>query len=1011
MLIKLTASFAVALAAVWTVLSPSSAPSLATAPEPPTQEELWPGSNVWASMVLDTLTLEEKVGQLFVSGAAATPDALASPEWTELLQRVEQGRVGGVVFSTGEASRQAEAIRTLQTRSPLPLLITQDMETGAGMRLSGATRFPPAMALGATHNTELAYLQGKAIAAEARAIGVHQSYAPVADVNVNPANPVINVRSFGADAGAVGAMTTAVVRGLQDGGVIATVKHFPGHGDTASDTHTQLATITADRQRLNAVELVPFRRAVESGVMSVMTGHLAVPALDPGASGPATLSPRIVTGVLRDELGFDGLVVTDGLKMQAVRQAGSPGEIAIRALEAGSDQLLLSADEPDAAAAIVNAVQTGRLSESRIDASVMRILRAKAWVGLDEAPEEEFLIEAPVSDAQLSTPEARRASRAANVAPPQPDLLERSETLGRHIARRAITVVQGREQALPWVGANAPQRVLTLILDDGLDPLTGQPLIEAIAVRTPDRGGAFSHRLGLGDADVAYSSALERVHEADVVVLASFRRARSGQGDVALPPRHLAFAREVVAQHKPVVLASFGTPYVGQSVPGVAAFIAAYGDGPAEQEATADALFGQIPLRGRLPVPIPGIGLTGDGLQLAQQAPRLGSDLDAGLSGTTRQRVDAVMRQAVADRVFPGAAIAIGRGGVITRLQGYGSLSYGGSSVTPDTPYDLASVTKVVGTTLAMMQLVEQNQVELDAPVREYVPSFRPLGGERITIRQLLSHTAGQRPWYPFYARDILNREDVLRFIHSDTLRYRPGSRSLYSDFDMIVLGEVIEAVTQEPLDRALDRMIFEPLGLHHTGFRPPGAIDRFAAPTEIDNTWRQRVLQGEVHDEAASVLGGVAGHAGLFSTARDLSTVGFALANRGRANGTRLFSIRTLDEFTERVRVRSTYPVGLGWMVRPPRSSEYSSSGSHFGPRSFGHTGFTGTSIWVDPDQELFVVLLSNRVHPTRRNSRIKPVRAALADAVATSIESPVDAPWRALGFGDIPNDLPMIP
>lgn len=961
-------------------------------------------------MVLDTLTLEEKVGQLFVSGANATPEGLSGDEWDTLLQRVENGDVGSVWFSTGDAALQAEAIQTLQQRSPLPLLITQDMETGAGMRLAGATKFPSAMAVGATFLPELAYLQGKAIAAEARAIGVHQSYAPVADVNVNPANPVINVRSFGADADAVGAMTEAAVRGLQDGGLIATVKHFPGHGDTADDTHTHLATIPGDRQRLDAVELAPFRRAVLSGVMSVMTGHLAVPALDPDMPRPATLSPRIITGVLREQLGFDGLVVTDGLKMQAIRQQGTPGEIAIQALEAGADQLLLSADERETTEEVVRAVRNGRLAESRIDASVQRVLRAKAWAGLDEMPEDRPVIEDPLEADQLSTPEVRRASRAATAAAPSADLRERSEALGRHIARRAITVVRSQEDTLPWVDPSTPKRVLTLILDDGFEPTTGEPFTATIAAHIPDHGGAYSRRLALGDTEQMYEMALASVDDADVVVLAAFRRARSGQGDVALPPRHLEFARRVIAQQKPVVLVAFGTPYVGQSLPGLASFIAAYGDGPAEQQAVADALFGRIPVRGRLPIPIPGIGGMGDGVQLAQQAPRLGTDLDAGLAPNAHQRVDAVIRQAIADRVFPGAAVAIGRAGVVTRMQGYGSLSYTGGAVTADTPYDLASVTKVVGTTTALMQLVEQGQVDLDAPVRQYIPSFRPFGGERITIRQLLSHSAGQRPWYPFYARDLLTREDVLRFIHSDTLRYRPGSRIVYSDFDMIVLGEVIEQVTGDPLDKALDRLIFEPLDMTATGFRLPGAFDRTAAPTELDNIWRQRTLQGEVHDEAASVLGGVAGHAGLFSTARDLSTFGFMLANRGQAHGARLFSIRTLDQFTERVRLRGNYPLGLGWMLRPTSSSDYSSSGSHFGPRSFGHTGFTGTSLWVDPDQELFVVLLTNRVHPTRRNSRIGPVRAAVADAIAASIESPVEAPWRGLGFGDVPNDLPTI-
>ena len=674
----------------------------------------------------------------------------------------------------------------------------------------------------------------------------------------------------------------------------------------------------------------------------------------------------------------------------------------MRAIEAGADQLLLSSDVDASLDAVLAAVASGRLTEARIDASVRRVLRAKAWAGLEEMPGDGL-------DA-LGTPQERRAARLAPLVAPPPALRARAEALSDHIARRSITVLQDRDGLLPLVGAGAPTRVLTLVLDEGLDPATGRPLIDAIAERVPDGGAALSQRLGLGDPESIYDTALRLVDDADVTVLATFRRARPGPDGLALPARHAELARRVVAQGRAVVLATFGTPHAARDVGGADAVVTAYGDGRAEQHAVADALFGRLALTGRLPVAVAGYGDPGDGLQLAQQAPRPGDALDAGMSETVGDRIDAVMRRALSERAFPGAGVAIGRSGVLIRLQGYGSLSYSGASpATADTPYDLASLTKVVGTTLAVMQLVEEGRLDLDDRARDVLPRFRPEGDTGITIRQLLSHSAGQRPWYPFYAHGLLDERSILDKVYSDTLLYRPGARSRYSDYDMIVLGEIIEAVTGESLDRYLDRAIYAPLGMRSTGFRPAGAVDRFAAPTEVDRVWRNRLLQGEVHDEAASALGGIAGHAGLFSTADDLATFGFMLANRGQAERTRMFSIRTLDTFTERVRLRSTYPTGLGWMVRPPGTA-YSSSGTLFGPRSFGHTGFTGTSIWVDPDQELFVVLLTNRVHPTRNNSRIKDVRSDLADAVAGSIEAPIEAPWRSLGFGPAPDDLPAV-
>lgn len=980
MVLKVAAVVAVTVASVWATVTAPFSPSAEAERPPPT--ELWPGTDAWADSVLTQLTLEQKVGQLFVTHAYGRPSDAAGEEWDRVRGLVASGAVGGVMFFAGESGVQAAMTERLQAAAPVPLLISQDMENGPGMRLTDGTSFPKAMALGAARSPELAYLVGRATAAEARALGVHQSYAPVADVNVNADNPVINVRSFGADPGLVGALATATIRGLQDGGLIATTKHFPGHGDTAEDSHAELARVGGDRARLDAVELVPFRQAVDAGVMAVMTGHLAVPALDPTPGLPATLSHPIVTGLLRETLGFQGLVVSDGLDMNGVTDQFPIGEIAVRALEAGIDQLLLTRDEQTAGEAVMEALATGRLTESRIDASVQRILKAKAWAGLSGA---------------------RPALR------PDAGVRAHAQDLALDVARRAVTVVQDNGGPVPFVGDAAPRRVLTVLLDDGRDAETGAPLVAALNARLPAGGTATARRLGLGDAQSAFDDVQRLARDHDVVVAASFSRVRSGSGEVGLPERHRALLGRLLDGRTPVVLAAFGNPYVGVGLPPADAFVAAYGTGDPEQHAVAEALWGEIRVAGRLPVPVPGLYAEGAGVTIRQQALRAGTPGEAGLAPDAGLRIDRVMTRAVARGAFPGAAVAIGRAGVTVRLQGYGSLGQTGGAPTEATPYDLASLTKVVGTTAAIMRLVEQRHLSLDAKVVDFFPEYAAMGKQDVTVRHLLEHSAGHRPWYPFYARGVTDRDAVRRFIRADTLKYRPGTASRYSDFDFILLGDIVEAVTGERLDRAFEEAVFEPLGMTATGFRRVGASDRLAAPTEYDGAWRGRLLQGEVHDEAASVMGGIAGHAGLFSTAEDMARFGFALANAGEANGTRLWGHRTSDTFLRRSRLRGNYPMALGWMLRPTNGG-YSSSGTRFGPRSFGHTGFTGTSIWVDPDEDLFVVLLTNRVHPSRRRGGIKDARADLADAVAAAIVAPAERPWWAYGFGTPPADLPVL-
>ena len=1012
----LALTLVVSLAAWWTALSGHESEPASPPPVDP-QEQLWPGTSAWTASVLDTLSLETKVAQLFVTHAHATEEGTTGAEWDRLVDLVEDFNVGGVLFFSGEAELQAEAIKNLQERSAIPLIISQDMEHGTGIRVDGGTAFPTPMALGAARDPALTYLMGKATAEEALAMGVHQNYAPVADINNNPLNPIINVRSFGENPDLVSAMTAAYIRGMQDGGLIATAKHFPGHGDTETDSHSSLPTLPFDRARLDAMELAPFRHAIDAGVMSVMTGHLSLPALDPDR--PATLSPLIITGLLREELGFEGLIVTDGLDMEGITDGLQIGEIAVRALEAGVDQLLLTRDERRAHRAIMRAISQGRLTEDRIDASLTRVLRAKAWAGLadpfagqpvppaTQTPERPELAD-PDADATHAFRAIRRA-QFAHLAAPSASLLHRSGLLADAIARQSVTLLQPSGGPVPFVGQGAPRRFLTLTLDDSEDESTGEPFAAAVSAGVPIGSVTTHRRLGVGDSQDAFVEALSLVSQHDVVLVPSFVRVRSWSDAIELPARHKVFLERVMTLGRPVVLIAFGNPYVPLGLPEPAAYVAAYGGSDESQRAVADALFGRIAVRGTLPITIPGRYGFGEGVQLEQAALRIGSPEEAGMSADVLNRLDDVILEAIRDRAFPGAAVAVARGGVLVKLRGYGHFTYADvDRVSERSLYDLASVTKVIATTAAAMKLYEEGRLDLDERVAHYLPEFGQRGKARVTIRQLLSHSAGQRAFHPFHTdEDITSPRDILRFIYADSSRYRPGTRTVYSDFDMIVLGEVIGGITRRPLDEYVHDVFFEPLGMTSTSYLGTGRRDPTVVPTESDRSFRGRIIQGEVHDETAWMLGGVSGHAGLFSTAEDLARFAYMMANGGEAYGRRYFQPETIQLFTRRVSSRGRYPMALGWMSWRSQNEGSSSAGRFFGPRSFGHTGYTGTSIWIDPDEELFVILLTNRVFPTRRNSRIRNVRPAFADAAAGSLRAPAGHPERMLGFGAVPADL----
>lgn len=920
----------------------------------------------WVDDELAQMSLEQKVSQLFAARAYGHYASVDDPAYRKLVDLVERFEIGGLVFFQGDPLSQAALVNDLQQRSERPLLIAQDMEWGPGMRLARTTTFPRTMALGATRDPQYAYAAGWVTAREARALGTHQVYAPVADVNNNPDNPVINTRSFGERPTLVSDMAAAFVRGVRAGGALATVKHFPGHGDTDVDSHADLPVLRMSRARLDTVELVPFRRTIEEGVQSVMVGHLAVPALEPDAGVPASLSPHITEQLLRNQLAFEGLIVTDGLDMRGVTRQFPTGEIAVRAIEAGSDVLILSEDVYAARRAILRAVASGRITERRIDASVRRVLRAKARLNLPE----QRLIDLEEIRSRVGIQPHRAASVSA--------------------ARASLTLLRNEGDVLPLLDPS--QRILAVTLNDGADPSAGAYFTSQF--RRLKTGHQLTTRLldRRSDGD-DYDAVLREAGRHDILLVATFLRpgatGRSGRPS----ERRRAFLDALVETGRPVVLVSYGDPYVTLHLERQpAAYVVAYGPSASSQRAAAQAIAGQSAIRGRLPITISDEYPFGAGIGLEQEVLREGFPEEVGMTGRRLAAVDSLMHASIAERAFPGASVAIGRAGVLTHLDGYGYFTYQKRrGVTPTSSFDLASLTKPIATTTAAMILHEEGRLDLDAPVARYLPAFAQQGKATVTIRHLLTHTAGLPPYRPFHREGITDRQAVVDAILTTPLAYTPGTDQVYSDFGMITLGLVIEHITGQELATFARERIFEPLGMEDTGFRPAGATDTTVVPTEFDTAFRRRLVQGEVHDETAWILGGTAGHAGLFSTARDLATFAFMLLNEGRIRGEQFLQPETIRLFTTAVATAvapDDHTRALGWNTRSREG--YSSAGAHFGPNSFGHTGFTGTSLWIDPDQQLFVILLTNRVYPTRDNRQISQVRPQLADAAFLAIQGP---------------------
>lgn len=948
----------------------------------PLPERLDPAAETWVNQTLLSLSLEEKIGQLFMVQAASRADQYNA---AELEAAVLKLKVGGVIWFQGGPQRQAQLTNRYQQMATVPLLIGQDAEWSLAMRLDSTYSYPRAMALGALDDDSLLIAFGRQLARECRAVGVHTPFAPVVDVNNNALNPVIAQRAFSSDKHRVTRCALRVMHGLQSAGALAVAKHFPGHGDTDTDSHYDLPVIRHPRTRLDSLELYPFRTLIQNGVAGVMVAHLHVPALDTARTAtlgrPSTLSTPIVTGLLRRELGFNGLVFTDALMMKGVTRQVQPGQVELEALLAGADVLLMPENLPVAIDRIRRAIYAGELSLVELDARVRRILTAKARLGLHR----QRLVDLRQVRAVLDSPEAQALYRTLN--------------------RRAVVLAADPQRRLPLGQGDSLRVAYIQVGGNGAEPF-GQVL----TALTPTGHARLAKDAPSARVQQLIDSIAALWPRPSAVVLGLYQTSRIGQPRYGITPTVDDLICGLERHNLPLVCVTMGVPYAMQHLPPRASHIIAWSDDAEAQRAAAALVLGHAPDGRRpitrLPTVVP--GFSAEARRWLAPGPRLHYAPTKTLSRTAELRLDSLSEALIADAATPGTVVLALRGEQIIYAKGWGHTDFDLASPTADpatTIYDLASVTKVLSTTLAAMKLVEEGRLDLTAPLEAYIPRLADTKLGRRQVLNLLQHDAGLIPfqhfverfsldhqphphWFRTEASDSFNlavaeglwlRRDapdtVLRAILGLTPALPAGQRVVYSDLGFILLGHIVERIVGERLEFYVQREFYRPLGMHRTHFMPALKClpEHWAiAPTELDTVFRRRRIQGTVHDEAAALLGGYAGHAGLFSTGTDVARLLLMLKSGGVYAGRRYLSPETIASFTAARGAMADGSInrrGLGWDKPPADPTAPSPTSRFMSPEAYGHQGFTGTCVWVDPRHDLAIVVLANRTWPSRHN------------------------------------------
>ncbi|MFD2932833.1 glycoside hydrolase family 3 N-terminal domain-containing protein [Spirosoma flavum] len=950
--------------------------------------------NCWVDSVFTNMTTDDRIAQLIMVAGYSN----RKPSYEDsLLTLVQTNKLGGVVMFQGGPVRQARLTNRLQGSSAVPLLIAMDAEWGLAMRLDSTVRYPYQMTLGAMQGAgsdSLIYQMGVNLAKQSRRLGVHVNFAPSVDVNSNPNNPVINFRSFGEDKYAVTRKALAYMRGMQDNYLLTSLKHFPGHGDTGTDSHYDLPLISKSRAQLDSLELYPFRQLINAGAAGVMIAHLSIPSLDTTRNRPSTLSPAIVTNLLKNELGFQGLVFSDAMNMKGVTKYFPSGKADELGIEAGMDVLEFTEDVPAALAQIKQAVSDGRISQASLDARCLKVLRAKAWVGLDQ--NKPIVLDNLVSD----------------LNPVQDDLLNRKLT------EASLTVLKN-EQVAPDRNLLPLQRLDTLRIASVAvesDKITAFQQMAAnytqvdhfnITSRTPD-----STLAQIRDSLKTYNLILVDVH------LNSIRPAAK----YGLQAKTAELVGELVSTGKAVITV-FGNVYAldkltfpmdtaqpSRNIEKARAIIMPYQLTTYTEELSAQLIFGAIGASGKLPVTVNQRFRAGDGLSI-QPIGRLKYTIPEEVGIDSRyltQQVDSLVNVALTQRAFPGCVVQMAKDGKVIFSKAYGTHTYDASlgaeprTVQLDDLYDMASVTKVSTSTPALMRLVDEGKFNLNGKMADYLPNFKKSNKANLLWRDVLTHQARLKAFIPFWV-DTKNTDgswkpktfkaersgrysiEVTDSLYEFTkypktifqqIRDSPLNAKkeyVYSDLSFILYPQIVKRLTGEDFEDYLKTTFYKPLGASTLTFLPRRfySLNRIP-PTEYDSLFRKTLIWGRVHDEGAAMLNGLSGHAGLFGSANDLMKVYEMYRQKGSYGGQQYISAKTIAEFT-----RYQFPElgnrrGLGF--DKPAFTYNGNAPKSATKASYGHSGYTGTFVWVEPDPayNLTYIFLCNRVYPTRNNPKL---------------------------------------
>lgn len=915
----------------------------------------------WVDEQYARMSLEEKLGQLFMVGVSSDR---GNYERQKTLELIGNSHIGGIIFSKGGPVRQAKLTNTYQKASKLPLLVGMDAEWGLSMRLDSTHAFPWNMTLGAIKDSSIVEEVAYRIGTHAKRLGVHINFAPDIDINTNPGNPIIGNRSFGEDPENVSQKGIAFIKGLNRAGVLASGKHFPGHGDTATDSHLALPTISFTRQRLDSIELYPFKRLIHEGLESVMVGHLNVPALEIKEGLPSSLSEQITSGILQEEMGFQGLVFTDALNMKGVADYAREGEVALAAFLAGNDILLMPKDVTKAKAKLREAYDKGRITELRLARSVKKILMAKYKVGLHK----------PV---QVS-PEGLYE-----------DLNSLKDSLVHERAlAHAITVVKNNFQIL-GVKKLENKKIAYVKFGDA----DSDPFLEEL--------NKYARVTQINGRDIA--TLKEKLSFFNLVIIGFHKSNESPWKRYKFSKNELSWLKEIGKMRSSnVVLSVFAKPYALADVlsyESIDAVVMAYQNSALAQKLTAQLIFGAIPAKGSLPVSAHPDFPVNTSIPL-KSLKRLGYSFpeSVGMNGTKLAEVDQLVKNGLDSLMYPGAQVLIARHGKVIYNKGFGRPTYESTdSITPEHLYDLASITKILATLPLVMKMEEEGSLALNDTFQDLVPEYSESELKNVTVLKALSHYGRLPAWIAFYVNTLDKQKKpstefyretpangfsikvsdklYLTDAYKDSIYNRIGRQKLksnryrYSDVAYFIMKKYIEDTYGTRMDTLVQDFLYKPLGAYNTGYNPLERLPKNRiVPSEVDKYFRYQIVHGYVHDMGAAMQGGVGGHAGLFSNANDVAKIMQMYLQEGFYGGTRFLDERTVKKFNTCYFCDKMVRRGVGF--DKPQLKEKGPTCGCVSRKSFGHSGFTGTYTWADPEEEIVYVFLSNRTYPTASNT-----------------------------------------